>query len=180
MRLIVARHCQTDWNARHKIQGCTDIPLNDAGRAEAAALAERLAGEGVTCIVTSDLSRARETSAIVAARLGVRVDVDERLRECSFGIVEGMPFGLFQVLFGSMHGKTPEKRLRYDFRPFGGELGALVALRYLGAVFDIVRRGPPDATVMIVAHGRGLRTFLAALRIERSVPAQGDYIVVDL
>lgn len=180
MKLIIARHCQTDWNARHKIQGSTDIPLNDAGRMQAVALAEKLAGAGISRIVTSDLSRALETSSIIACRLSVRIVPDRRLRECSFGIVEGMPFGLFQFLFGSMHGKTPEKRLNYDFRLFGGELGALVAIRYLEAVFDIIRNGPSDSTVMIVAHGRGLRTFLAALRIEKSVPQQGDYAVIDL
>ena len=180
MRLLIARHCETDWNARHKVQGITDIPLNDKGRAQAAALAEKLASEGVTRIVTSDLSRAVETATIVGARLGVAVEQDPRFRECSFGIVEGMPFKLFKTLFGGVHGRPRRKKIAYDFRLFGGELGLEVALRHLQALFAIMAAGPNDGTVLVICHGRGMRTMFAALALDHDDPPQGHYRVLDL
>lgn len=179
--MLIARHCETDWNARHKVQGVTDIPLNDKGRAQAAALADRLAREGVTHIVSSDLCRAAETARIVGERLGARVETDRRLRECSFGIVEGMPFRLFKMLFGGMRGRPSRKRLSYDFRAFGGELGLHVAIRHLQALFSLARRLPPDATVLVICHGRGMRTMFAALgHDDLDDPPQGDFLVLPL
>lgn len=180
MKIVIARHCQTDWNARHKVQGRTDIPLNEVGRAQAVALAAKVAREGVTRIICSDLSRAFETARIVGAAVGAPVETDERLRECSFGIVEGISVALFVRIFGGLKRRPLKKKLLYDFRLFGGEYGPLVAVRHLQALFDVIRRGPPDATVMLVGHGRGLRTMFAALRLELDDPPQGDYLVITL
>ncbi|MEY4744097.1 MAG: hypothetical protein RL272_42 [Candidatus Parcubacteria bacterium] len=178
MKIIFARHCETGWNARGKVQGRTDIPLNGKGRAQAAALAAKVAREGVTRIVASDLSRARETAHIVGRILGVPVTADGRLRECSFGIAEGMSVRLFVRLFGGMKRRPLRKKLRYDFRLLGGEYGPLVAVRHMQAVFDIIRQGPGDAAVMLIGHGRGMRTLFAALGIEDDDPPQGDYFVI--
>ena len=179
MRILIARHCQTDWNARHKVQGITDIPLNDAGRAQAATLADKLVHEGVSLVISSDLCRAAETASIVGAKLGAAVETDPRLRECSFGRVEGMSFRWFKLLFGGMRGRPFGKRLTYDFRLFGGEYGLHVAIRHLQALFAIVRRAPPDATVLVICHGRGMRTMFAALgHHDLDDPPQGDYIVL--
>ncbi|HSD12312.1 MAG TPA: histidine phosphatase family protein [Patescibacteria group bacterium] len=178
MKIIFARHCETDWNARAKVQGRTDIPLNDKGRGQAAALAAKVAAEGVTRIIASDLSRAHETARIVGAALGVPVTTDARLRECSFGFVEGISVALFVRLFGGMKRRPLRKKLHYDFRLFGGEYGPLVAVRHLQAVFDVIRQGPSDATVMLVCHGRGMRTLFAALGIEDDDPSQGEYLAI--
>src|SRR5512139_4231488 len=89
--LLLARHGETDWNAAGRWQGHTDIPLNEIGRAQAAALADRLRSEGIGAVVTSDLSRARHTAEIVAGALGVPVAlVDPGLREQRFGSFEGL------------------------------------------------------------------------------------------
>jgi broad specificity phosphatase PhoE len=179
VRLLIARHCETDWNARHKVQGSADIPLNDNGRRQAAALAGKLAAENVSRIVCSDLSRAVETARIIGARLGVAVETDARLRECSFGLVEGMSFRWFKMLFGGMRGRPYRKRLSYDFRLFGGESGQRVALRHMQAILALVRAGPHDATVLVIGHGRGLRTFFTAMGLEHyDDPPQGDYLVL--
>lgn len=180
MKIIVARHCQTDWNARHKVQGATDIPLNDVGRAQAAALAQRVAHEGVTRIVCSDLSRAAETARIVGTALGVPIATDPRLRECAFGLAEGLPVAVFVRLFGGLKRRPAKKKLLYDFRLLGGEYGPLVAVRHLQALFDVLRQGPSDATVMLVGHGRGLRTMFAALGLPLDDPPQGNYLVISL
>jgi probable phosphoglycerate mutase len=86
----VLRHGQTDWNAQARLQGSTDIPLNDTGREQARIAAEFLADEGITRIIASPLSRALETAQIVGQRIGIAPELDPRLTERNFGLFEGM------------------------------------------------------------------------------------------
>jgi probable phosphoglycerate mutase len=89
-RLIVWRHGNTDWNAGHRVQGQTDVPLNDLGRRQAAEAAEMLAAMRPDAIVASDLRRAADTAAALSALTGLAVSHDERLRERFFGAWEGL------------------------------------------------------------------------------------------
>ncbi|EGF89776.1 phosphoglycerate mutase family protein [Asticcacaulis biprosthecium C19] len=86
----VLRHGQTDWNLNLRLQGSTDIPLNDRGRDQARVAAGVLVDQGITRIVASPLSRALETAHIVGERLGLEPFVDARLIERNFGLFEGM------------------------------------------------------------------------------------------
>ena len=90
MTFYVLRHGQTDWNVQMRLQGSTDIPLNETGRAQAHVAAKILAGEGVTQIIASPLSRALETAQIVGAAAGIEPVIDNRLIERNFGQFEGM------------------------------------------------------------------------------------------
>lgn len=90
MSFYVLRHGQTDWNVQMRLQGSTDIPLNETGRAQAHVAAKILAGEGITKIIASPLSRALETARIVGAASGLEPVVDGRLIERNFGLFEGM------------------------------------------------------------------------------------------
>lgn len=85
------RHGITDWNIQGIAQGSADIPLNDTGKQQAEALAQRLAGEGQwDRIISSDLSRAKETAEIIGQQLHLPVShFDVRLRERSGGKIEG-------------------------------------------------------------------------------------------
>ena len=87
---FVLRHGQTDWNVELRLQGSTDIPLNDTGRIQARRAADILAGQGLTRIIASPLSRALETATIVGERLGLTPVIDDRLIERNFGQFEGM------------------------------------------------------------------------------------------
>ena len=85
------RHGETDWNARGVSQGNVDIPLNEIGVAQAARAAEMLRGRGIRSIVSSTMSRARDTAEMAAGVLGLPVRLDDALRECAFGVQEGQP-----------------------------------------------------------------------------------------
>lgn len=85
------RHGTTEWNLAGRMQGQMDTPLAEAGRVQARLLGRRLASEqGWDGIIASDLTRAAETAQIVAAASGIPlIGTDSRLRERSFGQVEG-------------------------------------------------------------------------------------------
>ena len=83
--ILLARHGETEWNRDRRFQGQLDVPLNDVGREQARALAETAAAEDLRALVTSPLSRARETAEIVGERLGLEPRVDDRLKEIDVG-----------------------------------------------------------------------------------------------
>lgn len=89
IRIGFIRHGNTDWNIERRAQGQKDIPLNETGRKQADALAKRLQHEAWEVIYSSDLSRAAETAKAVATVLGLEVHKDIRLREKSWGQLEG-------------------------------------------------------------------------------------------
>lgn len=94
------RHGQTDWNVDMRLQGISDIPLNDHGKFQAATAAEVLARQGWQRIISSPLGRALETAEIVGARLGIsEVDVHELLLERSFGVAEGLSYDEWRERF---------------------------------------------------------------------------------
>jgi probable phosphoglycerate mutase len=167
--VLLARHGETDWNVAGRWQGHTDIPLNSVGRAQAAALAERLRGEGIAVVAASDLSRARHTAEIVAGALGVPfAHVDPDLREQRFGRFEGLtPDECAE--------RYPEDWARYvvdrHAGPPGGETRAAVLERVVRAVQGAAARlsGP----ALLVTHGGALRALLAALPAGPGAPASG-------
>ena len=89
-RILLARHGETDWNRIGRWQGHADPPLNEAGREQAAALAERLAGDGIAAIYSSDLRRASATARTVGKQLGLAVVEDPALREIDVGSWSGL------------------------------------------------------------------------------------------
>ncbi|MCM3747485.1 histidine phosphatase family protein [Paenibacillus pasadenensis] len=92
MRLGLIRHGKTDWNGLGRIQGVTDIPLNEEGYRQAELLAVRLLNDGEywDAVVTSDLSRSIETGKVIADKLGIPLlEPEPLLTERSFGLIEG-------------------------------------------------------------------------------------------
>jgi len=88
--LYIMRHGRTDWNMRHKLQGGTDIPLNDEGRRMAEKAAAEYRHIPLDLCFSSPLVRARETAEIVLAGRGIPIITDSRLREMGFGEYEGI------------------------------------------------------------------------------------------
>ena len=148
------RHGETDWNARGVSQGNIDIPLNDTGIAQAHAAAALMRGRGIASIVSSPLSRARDTAAAVAAVVGVGVTVQDDLHEVSFGVHEGSP----------MAGEWFTAWVDGSATPEGGESFAALRARARRAVGAALMQPAP---VLVVAHGALFR----ALRAEMGLPA---------
>lgn len=88
--LYIMRHGRTDWNVLKKLQGRTDIPLNEEGRAMAENARLEYADVHFDVCYCSPLVRARETAEIVLRGRNIPIIFDERLIEMSFGIYEGV------------------------------------------------------------------------------------------
>lgn len=87
--LYIIRHGKTDWNLKHKLQGKTDIPLNDMGRNMAKEAGELYKDINFDICFCSPLVRARETAELLLQGRDIPVIIDERLSEMGFGIYEG-------------------------------------------------------------------------------------------
>lgn len=87
--LYIMRHGKTDWNIRHKLQGRTDIPINDEGRQIAEHAAKEYRNVHFDICYCSPLIRAKETAEIVLRGREVPIITDDRLKEMGFGIYEG-------------------------------------------------------------------------------------------
>jgi probable phosphoglycerate mutase len=88
-RLIVWRHGETEWNATGRVQGHADVGLTALGRNQAREAAKRLAELRPVAIVSSDLSRAADTAAMLAEFAGCEIRYDSRLRERCYGPWQG-------------------------------------------------------------------------------------------
>ena len=156
--IYMARHGETDDNARRVVQGWLDTPLNDRGREQARELAARVADLGIESIWTSQLVRAAETAQIVGDALGLVPRVDDRFAESRRGSWEGR--SLDEIEQSEPEAWAAWKSGGPDFRfPGGGESLAEHQARVLAAV-DAVRSGPEPA--LIVAHGGTIRCAICA------------------
>tara|TARA_R110002049_G_scaffold80045_2_gene203632 strand:- start:1624 stop:2178 length:555 start_codon:yes stop_codon:yes gene_type:complete len=90
MNIVIFRHGQTDWNVEGRLQGSTNIPLNNLGLSQAKELALRLSHISFDLIVSSDLDRAMETAKSLLEYQFCKVEADKRLREIGLGDAEGL------------------------------------------------------------------------------------------
>lgn len=154
-RLFVVRHGETDWNVQGRLQGSSDIPLNDNGRAQAAGAAKTLGPSlrhGFT-LVCSPLGRARETAEILVSSLGRgQVELDARLVERSYGVWEGLTSAEREDRYPAEHA-TWENRGEPNIE--GYEAHAQVAARMRQATDAWVARVAGD--LVFVTHGSSAR-----------------------
>jgi len=145
------RHGQTDWNRDDKLQGSSDIPLNDAGRAQAHEAARALAAAGTWhAVVSSPLSRARETAEIIAHDLGLELGASYPLLvERDYGGLEGTSSSA--AVAAHPHRDYP-----------GAETLDEVAARGRRAL-DEIADAYGAQQVVVVAHGTLIRYTLASL-----------------
>lgn len=144
-RFYFVRHGQTEWNVKKILQGHADIPLNEQGRQEAAALKEHFKDIHFTACFSSDLQRAHETACIVVDGRDVPVIKDKNLREIHIGVFEG---------------KTAQ-----DYAQATAQELATIEPQdlYIGRITTSLNKlahGNHQGNVLIVAHGVFMRNML--------------------
>ena len=166
-RLVMLRHGQTDFNLGSRMQGQLDTQLSELGRAQAIAAAEVLGKLQPLLIVSSDLRRAYDTAIKLGERTGLKVWVDDRLRETHLGDWQGLTHAQIDA-------EAPGARLAWredaTWAPHGGESRVDVAARSRPLIAELVSSdlewGDPnqlDRPVVLVAHGGLIAALSAAL-----------------
>jgi len=163
VHLWLVRHGQTDWNRAGRFQGQADPALNEDGRRQANALAERLARRTFDALYSSDLLRARATAEALSAPLALPVRLDPRLREVNHGQWDGLLLADIQARFPLDW--AARQRSPLTARPPGGETVLDVSARVRAAAADIAR-AHPGGEVLVVSHGLAL-AVLASLALGR-------------
>ena len=158
LRLFLVRHGQTDGNAEGRSQGLRDVPLNERGRQQAAAIGEHLSERPLVAVYASPLLRSLATAEAIATPHGLDVQRDPRLAELDHGLLDGL---------------TGED-LRRDYADFlaewrdgdpadlvmpGGESMRDAQRRMIAATEEIASRWP-DGEVAVVSHNLATRAFL--------------------
>lgn len=162
LRLILVRHGRTAWNVQGRVQGGGG--LDEAGKAQVAALADRLAGEPIAAVYASPAWRARQTAKPVADALGLTVRRRALLRDLDYGRFAG-------AFVADVEREDPDLLERWRNAPEtvtfdGGE--NLAALR--GRIERFIRRtaeAHPSATVLAATHDSPVRM---AVSIARGLP----------
>jgi broad specificity phosphatase PhoE len=162
--VVLVRHGETEWSRTGRHTGRTDVPLTDEGRRQAEVLGAHVSGHDFVLVLTSPLSRARETCVI--AGLGEQAEVDERLVEWDYGDYEG-------VTTAEIRQTRPGWTVWAGGCP-GGESVDEVGAR-ADAVIERVRAA--DGDVALFAHGHVLRVLAA--RWLGLAPVEGRLLALD-
>ncbi|MHB9130610.1 MAG: histidine phosphatase family protein [Armatimonadota bacterium] len=156
MDIYLIRHGQSTGNGRQCFMGWSDHPLTDIGRAQAAAVARRLAPLGPMPVYCSDLQRACDTAGAIAQQWGRQPLPDPRWREVHCGCYEDKPWSDFQ--------QAPELTAQFDADPLGtcmpdGESVAQMCARVITAFTELLTLAEPR--IAVVTHDGPLRAVLS-------------------
>jgi len=148
--LYLIRHGETEWNKLRRIQGHSDIPLNESGNEQARRLAERYRETTFAAIYASDLQRARDTAAPLAEALGLPVHTLADLRERCYGTWEGLTYEEIRARFAD---PDPDDTI------YGIE--TLEALKERAArCLEGLAANHPEQVIAVVSHGGFINAFL--------------------
>jgi uncharacterized phosphatase len=161
--IYLVRHGETDWNRERRIQGATDIPLNDTGREQAAATGRLLSSRTWDAIITSPLARARETAEIIGSTAGRRrLHTLDQIVERRYGDAEGLTY------------EQVEERFPNDADVPGRESRDAVAARVIPALVLLAEQHRGES-IVVVSHGGVIRAVL----LHAATQAQQDRIRTD-
>lgn len=159
VQVLLLRHGQTALTAQRRYAGVTDAPLDDTGRAQAAAAAKRLSSADLDAIVSSPLARARQTAETVAGLCGLPVVLDEGFRETDFGLWEALTFAEVQQRWPAEMAAWLADPL---VTPPGAESFADGAARAQAAL-DRVLSAYPGQRVLVVSHVGPIKALIRAV-----------------
>jgi broad specificity phosphatase PhoE len=154
---IYVRHGQTDWNVEGRVQGHTDVPLNAEGVRQAATICEKLLADHVDYVISSPLVRALKTAAFIAETHQKPIHIDSRLKERTFGGLEGH----ITADLRAKHGLGPSDPFD-PILPPDAELWPETTARTLDVVGDWLTRHPKSKLVF-VGHGATYRALVETL-----------------
>lgn len=147
--IYLVRHGQTDWNAKAKIQGQTDIELNETGMLQAEKVREKIKNIKIDQIISSDLKRARKTAEIINEAFNKKIYYDKRLREMNYGEIEGQVKGEITKEMWDM--------LNYEPQKINAEDRADVFKRTTELLKEIEKS---NENVLLVSHGGVIRVMI--------------------
>lgn len=173
IQVCAIRHGETDWNKERRIQGQTDIPLSDTGRAQALAMAYDAARHAFSAIYSSDLRRARDTAEVLAQREGLTVTMLAALRERNYGIFEGIIKEKAGLRYPAANVLYLARDPYYDFE--GGESLLNFTQRVL-AVFDSLRKHHMGQCIAVVCHA-GVLDVLYRHATDRPLDSERDFAI---
>ena len=158
MKLLLARHGETPWNAEGRYQGQSDIPLSSVGEAQARALGERLRGVPITRAVASPLGRARQTAEFALGERRAILSTDPGLMEIAHGTWEGL-------LASEIDARDPDRLQAWRVTPHEvlmpqGESLQHVFDRAWPALERAAEGLGADDTLLVVAHDAVNRVLL--------------------
>ncbi len=167
-RIVAVRHGETAWNKAARLQGHTDIALNEHGQWQAQQVARALADEPFNACYASDLARALHTAQAVATQQNLAVQVTPGLRERSFGAFEGQTWTELEQAFPA---ETTQWRKRVpDFAPPQGESLLQLQQRVLSTVNALAEQHMSQH-ILLVAHGGVLdMLYRAATHLNLQAP----------
>ncbi|MCD7726961.1 MAG: histidine phosphatase family protein [Ruminococcus sp.] len=161
MKLIFARHGQTDYNVAQRVCGASPAMLTDEGKHQAKELGVRLKEKGIDIIVSSPLQRAIDTATLANETLNREIVIDEHFTEWNYGNYEG-------VDFLGVYDEFQAAKLEFGKRLGGGESVMELAHRVFSGI-DGLKERYPDKTVLVVCHGgvcRVVRMYFEDLSME--------------
>jgi probable phosphoglycerate mutase len=153
--ILLIRHGETAWNAVRRLQGHTDIPLNEEGERQAGALAQALAGEQLDVLVSSDLQRAMQTAQAAAGHYdGLSLQTDRQLRERCYGVFEGMLYADIEREYPAEYALWQARDIDAVMPPGAREAESFRQFyqRSTAGIAGWAARHP-GRTIAIVAHG---------------------------
>lgn len=172
-RICFVRHGETDWNAEKRIQGQTDIALNETGRAQALAMAFNAAHVSFKTIYSSDLLRAHETAQALAQREDLEVKSLPQLRERHYGIFQGITAAEGAERYPEAYRHYMVRDPNYDFET--GESMTQLVERVGGAV-DWMVRHHTGQTIAAVTHA-GVLDILYRKATGRPLHTPRDFVI---
>lgn len=158
--LYLVRHGETTYNAEGRVQGHHDPPLTGLGVRQAEAAADRLSGEQIKAVISSDLRRAAGTAQIVAARHSLNVETTPLLREANLGVFQGLTAKEIAEKFPRE--LNDWRRDPASLRPPGGETIEDVVARCRAFLSTLQIDDEQRSGVVIVGHGGSLRGLVVA------------------
>ncbi|MGA1502101.1 MAG: histidine phosphatase family protein [Candidatus Nanopelagicales bacterium] len=160
-RIAIWRHGRTSWNAEQRFQGQTDIELDEVGIAQAQRAASMLASLPPSAIISSDLTRTRQTASPLVAITGIEPAYDEGLRETFAGEWEGKTRPVLLEEYGDdLHRWSADPLMRAGGH---GETRVEVADRVVAAIDRGLAGLPEDGVLIVVTHGGAARAGIGRL-----------------